>query len=101
MWEDRATRRDLDHAEKRFEAALYAAIANDLSVNSAARAQYLKALDEIRCVDGIQLQALVFTPAMKFKELTRPYAPWIRWLITAAMLAMLGLGMWLGMHLRK
>ncbi len=101
MWEDRAMRTDLDFAEKRFEAALYDAIAHDLSVDSAATAQYLKALDEIKSVDGIQLQAIVFAASMKFKELTRPYPRWIRWLLTAAMLVMLGLGLWIGMHLRK
>lgn len=82
------------------ERALYDAIAHDLSVDSASTSRYLRALDEIKCADGVQLQALVFAAAMKFKELTGPYAPWVLWLITA-ILVMLGIGMWLGMHLRK
>lgn len=82
------------------ERALYDAIAHDLSVDSASTSRYLRALDEIKCADGVQLQALVSAAAMKFKELTGPYAPWVLWLITA-ILVMLGIGMWLGMHLRK
>jgi len=101
MWKDRAMQKALAQADKNFERALYDAIAHDLSVGSATASEYLRALDEIKCVEGFQLQALVFAAATKFKELTPPYAPWVRWLITAAMLALLGMGMWLGMHLRK
>ena len=100
MRRDRATREALALAEKNFERALYDAIAHDLSVDSAATSQYLRALDEIKSDDGFQLQALVFAAAMKFKELTGPYAPWVRWLIPA-ILVMFGIGIWLVMHLRK
>ena len=101
MRRDRATQEVLALAEKNFERALYDAIAHDLSVDSAATSQYLRALEEIKSLDdGVQLQALVFAASMKFKELTGPYAPWVRWLIPA-ILVMFGIAMWLGMHLRK
>lgn len=87
-------------AEKNFKRALHDAIAHDLSVDSAATSQYLRALDEIKSLDGVHLQVLVFAAAMKFKELTGPYAPWVRWLIPA-ILVMFGIVMWMGMHLRK
>jgi len=94
-------RQALAEADKKFENALYDAITYDLSVSSAAASQYLRALDDIKSVDGVQLQALVFAAAMKFKELTPPHPPWVRWLVTAAILIMLAVGVWLGMHLRK
>lgn len=100
MWKDRATQEALALAEKNFERALHDAIAHDLSVDSAATSQYLRALDEIKSLDGVQLQALVFAASMKFKELTGPYAPWVRWLIPA-ILVMFGIGIWLVMQLRE
>lgn len=100
MRRDRATKEALALAEKNFEKALYDAIAHDLSVDSAATSQYLRALEEIKSDDGFQLQALVFAAAMKFKELTGPYERWVLWLI-AAVLVVFGIVMWLGMHLRK
>ncbi|HEV2197155.1 MAG TPA: hypothetical protein VGR55_16340 [Candidatus Acidoferrum sp.] len=98
MRRDRATREALVLAGKNFEKALYDAIAHDLSVDSAATSQYLRALEQIKCLDdGVQLQALAFAAAMKFKELTGPYVPWVRWLV-AAILVMLGIGIWLAMR---
>ena len=99
LWKDKTLGKSLDAAEKKFEAALHAAIRQDLMVNSEGRTQYLKALDEIKSLDGIQLQALVFAAATKFGELT-PYSPWLLW-VTAATLAALGIGFWIGMHFRK
>jgi hypothetical protein len=100
LWKDKALRGSLDAAEKKFQNALYDAIKHDLMVNSEARTQYLKALDEIKSVDGIQLQALVFAAATEFSELT-PNASWLRWVVTAAILTVLGVGLWIGIHLRK
>lgn len=100
MRRDRATQEALALAEKNFEKALYDAIAHDLSADSGATSQYLRALDEIKSDGGFQLQALVFAAAMKFKELTGPYAPWVRWLIIA-ILVTFGMGIWLLLYLRK
>jgi hypothetical protein len=100
LWKNASLRRNLDAAEKKFQDALHNAIRHDLMVNSEARAQYLKALDEIKSLDGVQLQALVFAAATEFSELT-PVAPRLRWLVIAALLTMLGIGLWIGTHLRK
>src|SRR5271157_4657276 len=70
MWKDKTLRKVLAAADKKFENALYDAIAHDLLVSSTATSQYLKALDDIKSLDGVQLQALVFAAATKFKELT-------------------------------
>jgi len=101
MRKDKAIREALPAADKKFEKALHDAIAHDLSVTSAATVQYLTALDDIKCVEGVQLQALVFAAATKFDELTPPYPRWARWLVTAAILTMLGIGVWIGMYARK
>jgi len=56
LWKDKTLHKSLDAAEKKFQNALHEAIRHDLIVNSEARTQYLKALDEIKSVEGIQLQ---------------------------------------------
>jgi len=70
LWKDKAMRKALAAADKKFENALYDAVNHDLLVSSASPSQYLKALDDIKSFDGVQLQAIVFAAATKFKELT-------------------------------
>jgi len=100
LWKQKSLRKNLDAAEKVFERALKDAIRHDLMVSATAQTQYLRALDEIKSLDGVQLQALVFGAAMEFKELT-PETRGLRWLATAAILTLLGIGLWIGIQLRR
>jgi hypothetical protein len=100
LWKDSARRSELDAIEKEFDAALYDALQEDVTHNPAAAEQYLRALDDIKSADGIQLQALVFAAAMRVKALQTPN----RALRTFALLiiaVLLLLGYWIGMRFRK
>ena len=101
LWKDKHRRAELQAIDNRFEQALHHAIQQDLAVNAAARDMYLHALDDIKTLESVQLQAIVFGAATKFRELSPPY-PWPgRAALIAAMLLMLGLGLWLGGFLRR
>ena len=100
MWKQKEHRKELDAADKEFERALVDALRHDLSVSSGARERYLTALDEIKSLNGVQLQALVFAAAVQFKELT-PSSPWVKWVKVGIILFLLGIGAWIGLHLQK
>ena len=100
LWKQKSLQSDLDAAEKRFQDALHEAIKHDLIVSSTARTRYLGALEEIKSLDGVQLQAIVFAAANDFEELT-PSSLLRQCVIVAAILILLSIGVYLGMHLRK
>ncbi len=101
LWNEEQRRGDLEVIDNKFQQALDRAIENDLAVSAASRDLYLRALDDIKSADGFQLQAIVFGAAAKFSELTLPYPVAVRAAILAAIIGLLGLGLWIGRLVRR
>lgn len=70
LWADRQRKNELAAIEKEFESVLYDAFLEDMSRDPAATERYRRALDDIKSVEGVQLQAIVFAAAMRLKALS-------------------------------
>jgi hypothetical protein len=100
MWKDKKRQGELDKIEKQFEAALCDTLSEDAIRNPASREVYLRALDDIKSADGIQLQAIVFAAAMRVKDLQAPDR--VRQTSSVIAIAwLLVLGYWIGAHFSK
>ena len=100
LWKDKGRGSELAAIEKEFESALYDALQEDVTHNPAAVEQYLRALDDIKSTDGVQLQALVFAAAMRVEALQTPNRT-LRTFISLIIVAVLVLGYWIGARFRK
>lgn len=81
LWENKKLGAQLEPIEKEFEAALRNAIEQDLLNDGAAKESYLDAMEQIKSLAGVQLQAIVFAatlsvPAIANAEPTDPFA-WV------------------------
>lgn len=100
LWKDRKRRGELDAIEKEFEAALHDALRQDVTRDPSTIELYLSALDGIKSVQGVQLQALVFAAAMRVEALQTPNRA-IRIVSIAAIAIVLLVGIWIGAHFVK
>ena len=100
LWKDRKLRKDLDAIEKEFESILYDALTDDITQNPAVVEVYLRALNDVKSTDGVQLQAIIFTAAMRIESLTGSNSK-VRAMSAIAIIVMLALGAWIGLHLSK
>lgn len=81
LWENKKLGAQLELIEKEFEAALRNAIEQDLLNDGAAKDSYLDAMEQIKSLAGVQLQAIVFAatlsvPAIANAERVDPFA-WV------------------------
>ena len=81
LWENKKLGAQLELIEKEFEAALRNAIEQDLLNDGAAKESYLDAMEQIKSLAGVQLQAIVFAatlsvPPIANAERADPFA-WV------------------------
>ena len=100
LWKDRRHQSELEAIEKEFETALYDALSEDIGRDPTSTERYRCALDDIKSVEGVQLQGIIFTAAMRLKDLSR--ASRTQKFVSGIAIALLLLaGYWVGTHLHR
>lgn len=97
---DRNQSRELDAIGKQFEVALQGAMEEDVARDIASIDLCKRALDGIKSLESVELQAIVFTAAGNVKALSE-FNPRTTVLVYATVAVILLLGYWIGAHLFK